>query len=144
LFPASGEEQRVEIPAPGSYTGQLYRGYTSTSARGDISSATAAWRIESLNVVQRRFKFAHLKLENEHSQVTTTAPLFTGSYYNDFLTDKTGVMASEYGSVLDANIPQNSGARIYLIGGVTGGADVKLRVLSHRLFGDLSKLKLVK
>lgn len=145
LFPASGTEQRIEIPAPGSYTGQLYRGYTSTSARGDISDATGAWRIESLGVVQRRFKFSHLQVENDQSRVVAAgSTVFNASYYNDFLTDKSGQTAGELGSVLDANIPQNSGARIYLIGGVTGGAGVKLKIVSHRIFGDLKKLKLVK
>ena len=191
-FAASSEDARIELPAPGSYTGQLYRCYTSATARGDISSATGIWRIESLGVSFRRWKMAHLQIENDYSRlsqprnnpllvytaagtpsatntiVDSTASYsetatennlatlarainnlrgdnyFPASYYQDFLTDRAGTDANELGSVMDANIPQNTGARIYLIGGVTGGAGVKMRVVSHRLFGNLSSLKLVK
>jgi len=145
LFPATGDNQRVEVPAPGSYTGQLYRGYTSASARGDITAAGGHWRIESLGVVLRRWKMDHLLVQNDNSKVVTqTAARFRYSWFNDFLTDKSGIDAGELGSVLDANIPQNSGARIYLVGNVTGGTAVKLKIVNHRVFGDLKDLKLIK
>ena len=89
---------------------------------------------------------AHLQIENDYSRVpnNNTVPNFTASFYNDFLTDKAGTDATELGSVLDANVPVESGARIYLIGNITGGTNVQLKVLSHRLYGNLKQLKLVK
>lgn len=147
-YAASQNETRIELLTPGSYTGQLYRGYTSSSARGDITAGSGenSWRIESLGVNFRRFKMSHLQIENDLSRVpnNSTVPNFTASYYNDFLTDKSGTDASELGSVLDANVPVSSGARIYLIGDVTGGTNVQLKVLNHRIYGDLRKLKLIR
>jgi hypothetical protein len=146
-FPTSGTELRTELLTPGSYTGQLYRGFTSATARGDISASTSsAWRIESLGVQFRRWRMPHLQIMNDYSRVpnNATVPNFTASFYNDFLTDKNGTDANELGSVLDANVPVASGARIYLIGDVTGGTNVQLKVVSHRIYGDLRQLKLIK
>ncbi len=147
-FPNTGNEQRVELLTPGSYTGQLYRCFTTASARGDIASGTNnddPWRIESLGVVFRRWRNSHLQIINDSSRPATNAsPNFTASFYNDFLTDKSGTDASELGSLLDANVPVSSGARVYLIVSVTGGAAVQLKVVNHRIYGDLRKLKLIK
>lgn len=144
-FPQTVTEFLVELPTPGSHTGQLYRCYTSVSARGDIQTANSPWRIESLGVVFRQWLNSQLQVENDLSRAADNgSPNFTASFFNDYLTDKTGMETGDFGSVLDANVPVTSGARIYLVTNVTGGTGVQMKILTHRVYGDLSRLKFVR
>lgn len=161
IFAAAQSDVRVELPTPGSYTGMLVRGWSTSGTlaaevRGDFAAGTAnqgldPWRIESLGVVYRRFRWSEIQAENDLSRIITSlTPTFAGtvnvwptaSYYLDFLTDKMGATANELGSVLDANIPTNSGAKLYLMGNCAAAS--KARVLTHRVYGDLSALKALK
>lgn len=69
-------------------------------------------------------------------------PLWPASYFHDFLTDGYGD-AMELGSVLDANIPANSGAKLWLIGnyGLNGQTAGKMRQLIRRAYGNLNSAK---
>jgi len=144
-FPQTVTEFQIEMPTPGSITGHLMRCYTGVATRGDIQTALSPWRIESLGVVFRQWLNTQLQVENDLSRAADNAsPNFVASFYNDFLTDKTGMETGDFGSVLDANVPVTSGARIYLVTSVTGGAGVQMKMLTHRVYGDLSRLKFVR
>lgn len=144
-YASTGNAQRYELQTPGSYSGILMRGYTSTTARGDISSANGEWKVDLLGTNIRRFKLPQLEAENDMSTgVNTGSQLFTGSYYLDFLSDKTGEGVNDLGSVLDTNVLVASGARAGITGDITGGAGVQMKYCTHRIFGDLSALKLGK
>jgi hypothetical protein len=140
-FPSSGR-QSIELPIPGNFTGILLRSYTTAAARGDITSAGGQWQLQQSNVVFRQFTFPFVQVENDWSR-SPGATDFAGSYYLDFLTDKAGQGAGELGSLLNGNIPVNSGTKILLVGDITGGAAVKLKQVYHRAYGDLKDLKLL-
>lgn len=158
-LPSVVTDQRIELLTPGSYLGTLYQGYVGCSAVGaplaryDVSQfGTPAVRIESLNVNFRRFTFSQLQALNGMSRGDqfypgTSQKFFPGSAYNDFLTDRL-TDATELGSVLDANIPVNSGATVnlYLSPGIaTGGnlvqAGTFIRQVHYRAYGNLATLK---
>lgn len=141
-YASSGNSQLYELQIPGSYTGILFRCYTSTSARGDTTPAGGQHLLQLLGTVIRRFQFPDLQIMNDFSTSGGTLPVFNGSYYLDFLSDKAGVTSGELGSVLNANIPVASGARIQLLDDVTGGTGVQIKRVTHRIFGDLSSLKI--
>lgn len=142
-YATTGNNQLYELQIPGSYTGLLLRGYTSATARGDVMVADGEFKLQLLGTVMRRFRLLDLQDENDSSIFrNVAADGFVGSYYLDFLTDKSGQAASDYGSVLDANILSASGARVQLLQDITGGTGVKIKYVSHRIFGDLRKLKL--
>lgn len=142
-YPTTGNNQLYELQIPGSYTGILLRSYTSATARGDVMVANGEFKLQILGTVLRRFRLLDLQDENDASKFNPTAAQdFVGSYYLDFLTDKSGSEVSDFGSVLDANVLAASGARVQLLQDITGGAGVKVKYLSHRIFGDLSKTKL--
>ncbi len=119
------------------------RDYTSVSARGAIQVTNGENRLQLLGTVIRRFDVNHLQYENDYSLnlYPATWNNFSGSYYLDFLSDKNGEVAGDLGSVLDANILQASGSRLQLLQDITGGAGVKRKYLTHRIFGNLKDLK---
>lgn len=144
---------RIDLPTPGSYTGTLIRHFAGTVAaptRADLSDTNNPFqRIESLGVVYRRFRLSDIQDENDMSRVitaTSNAATFSSatSVYLDYLTDRSGTDAAELGSVLDANIPAASGAKLQLIGSYSGTAAGAVRLVTHRIYGDLSALKLAK
>jgi hypothetical protein len=142
-YPTTGNNQLYELQVPGSYTGLLLRCYTAAATRGDVMVANGEFKLQLLGTVLRRFRTLDLQDENDSSKFNPTAAQdFVGGYYLDFLTDKSGQSSADLGSVLDANILSASGARVQLLQDITGGAGVKIKYLSHRVFGDLSKLKM--
>jgi len=143
-YTAVGNGQLYELQIPGSYTGILLRDYTSVSARGSIQVAGGENRLQILGTVLRRFQVENIQAENDRSlwNYPATWASFAGSYYLDFLTDKTGESCGELGSVLDANILQASGARVQLLQDITGGAGVLRKYVTHRIFGNLQPFKL--
>jgi hypothetical protein len=142
-YPTTGNAQLYEIQIPGSYTGLLFRDYTSATARGSIQTAAGENRLQLLGTVLRRFRMEDLQYENDYSVnlYPATWNNFAGSYYLDFLTDKVGEVAGDLGSVLDSNILVASGSRVQLLQDITGGANVKRKIVSHRIFGNLKDLK---
>lgn len=136
---SGAQRANIELPIPGAYTGLLIRGYTSTTARGDVLSATGEARLDLLGTTLRRFKLQHLLNENQASipwaEADTVIP---GSYFLDFLTDNAGPDASDLGSVFQTSGLQTTGARPNLVMDIGGAYTVKL--LAHRIFGDLSPL----
>lgn len=142
-YPTTGNNQLYELQIPGSYTGILLRGYTSAVARGDVGVAGGEFKLQLLGTVIRRFRLLDLQDEQDTSVYRNlAADDFVGGYYLDFLTDKSGQSSSDFGSVLDANILSASGARVQLLQDITGGAGVKIKYCTHRIFGDLSGAKL--
>lgn len=151
-FAASGTNQLTELQVPGSYTGMLLRGFTSTSALGDVSTAGGEFKLQALGNVLRRFQLQHIIEENEFSKFRpfrtsaasagTLTYQTTGIYFLDFLTDRVGESVSELGSVLDTNYLMATGARLQLIGDIAGGTGVKINILAHRIFGVLDRLKM--
>ena len=142
-YSTTGNSQLYELQIPGSYTGVLFRDYQSATTRGTIQVAAGENRLQLLGTVLRRFRVEDLQAENDYSLnlYPATWTNFAGSYYLDFLSDKTGEVSGDLGSVLDANILQASGARLQLLQDITGGAAVKRKYVSHRIFGNLKDLK---
>lgn len=144
-YPTTGNAQLYELQVPGSYTGLLmkaYTGATAAQARGDISNGE--FRLQALGNVLRRFRLADLEAENQWSMFRPTTPTINGSYYLDFLTDRAGEGVAELGSVLDANVIAQTGARLQLLQDLTGNTAAKINYVTHRIFGVLDDLKLAK
>jgi hypothetical protein len=142
-YASTGNAQLYELQIPGSYTGILFRDYTSATARGSIQTAAGENRLQLLGTVLRRYRMEDLQTENDYSVrlYPATWSQFSGSFYLDFLSDKNGEVAGDLGSVLDANILQASGSRLQLLQDITGGANVKRKYVTHRIFGNLKDLK---
>jgi len=131
--------QAFDLPALGSYTGILLRSYSSASARGDISQTNGHIALELANTTIRRARFSHLFVENELSK-TSLAGKFLGTVFFDFLTDGLGDVL-ELNSVIDANPSATQGSRFRILQDVDGAANKRIRYLTHRIYGDLSALK---
>jgi hypothetical protein len=142
-YASTGNAQLYELQIPGSYTGILFRDYTSATARGSIQTAAGENRLQLLGTVLRRYRVEDLQTENDYSVrlYPATWSQFSGSFYLDFLSDKNGEVAGDLGSVLDANILQASGSRLQLLQDITGGTNVKRKYVTHRIFGNLKDLK---
>lgn len=137
---ASGTRQFFELPALGSYTSVTLANYTSASARGDISSAAGVISLELANAIIRKNYPRHIAIINELSKGSGAAGKFLNSYMFDFLAD-TDEDVLEVSSLLDANPASTQGSRFRVFQDVTGGANVRTKFLTHRLYGDLSRLK---
>jgi hypothetical protein len=145
-YGSTGNAQLQEIQIPGSYTGILLKDYTDTTSatgRGSIQVANGENRLQLLGTVLRRFRVEDIQNENDYSVrlYPATWSQFAGSFYLDFLSDKNGEVAGDLGSVLDGNILQASGSRIQLLQDITGGSNVVRKYVTHRIFGNLQKLK---
>lgn len=142
-YATTGNAQLYELQIPGSYTGIMLRDYTSLAVRASIQTANGENRLQILGTVLRRFRVEDLQTENDYSVRLYPATYinFAGTYYLDFLSDKNGEVAGDLGSVLDANILQASGSRIQMLQDITGGANVKRKFVTHRIFGNLKDLK---
>ena len=139
-WPASGTRQFFELPALGSYTGVMLRNYTSASARGDISSAAGVISLELANTIIRKNYPRHIAIINELSKGSGEAGKFLNSYFYDFLAD-TDEDVIEVSSLLDANPASTQGSRFRVFQDITGGTNVRTKFVTHRLYGDLSRLK---
>lgn len=143
-YTSTGTAQRQELPIPGSYTGILLRDRTDGDTKGSIQTANGENRLQILGTVLRRFRVEDVLAENERSlrlNDTATWNNQVGNAYLDFLTDKTGISAGDLGSVLDANMLQASGARVELIQDITSAGAATRQYITHRVFGNLKKLK---
>lgn len=150
-YSASGANQLYELQTPGSYTGFLIRSYVDLATRGNNLITNGEIKLQSLGNVVRRFRPEHVEEENDLSKfgqmvsadnAGNNSPMFSGSYFLDFLTDNVGESAADMGSVFDTNIIATSGARPQLLADVAGGTNVKLSFVAHRVFGDLTNFKL--
>lgn len=151
LSSAVAVKSNITLPTATFSTG-LSTGYsyanvnTSTVEAGEV-------KLQMLGTVLRRFKPSHVELENDYTTglVQNTIAQNTYSqipsniagynYYMDFLTDKNGSTTGDLGSVLDSNVLLATGNRIQLLTDVNIGA-ASWKVLSHRIYGDLSPFKL--
>lgn len=142
-YPTTGSNLTYDLPSPGLFLGILLRCYTSATARGDISNGE--FRLVLMQNVIRRFRLIDLQDENDMSvypqAATGAGSFFTGGYYLDFMTDKAGQDASELGSGLDTNALAGIGSKAQLVIDVTGGTNVKMKVLHRKAIGNLSQLK---
>lgn len=164
-------EARFQIPLPGSYLGLLFRQYLggATITRAELDQVTTfgnetAWRLESGGVAPHSWRWKHLRtiggFRSDANNITqTSSPVIAGavvantsfgpsaSTYLDFLGD--GVPSegiAELGSVLDCNIPKNSGLVMEVVGNVQSVATnaSTMFTMGHRLYGDLSKWQTLK
>jgi hypothetical protein len=173
VAPGVGTEQRFALPIPGQYANLMFRHYlggsTITRAEIDNSSAVAnlgtenRWRIESGLVVEREWRWKHLRTLTEYSRPlnalvpssgTLTYGVFGGGFVSgtnyrpaasvalNFLHDGlSGDNCTELGSLLDCNAPANSGLKMEIIGtpAVVSTNASYLYVMGRRYFGDLSR-----
>lgn len=144
-FASSITPADIELPVPGHYLGVLGRLYTAATTRGDIGS-TPEYEIQQIGTSLRRIRFLDLEAENDlsssHSQ-GAAATAIGGLIYFDFLSDRPGYGVGDLGSAFDSNVLSQTGARPkFRISSVTGGAGVKCNLVTHRVFGDISPLKL--
>jgi hypothetical protein len=144
-FPTTGNSQLTELQIPGSYTAVLLRDYASLTSRAFIETAGGENRIQLLGTVVRRFRCADVLAENQRSMVnyigTGVPNNIAGAANLDFLADKSGTVGPDLGSVLDGNILQATGARVQLLQDITGGANIRRSIVTHRVYGNLSQLK---
>jgi hypothetical protein len=133
----AAQKDVYELPARGSYTGLMFRGSTSTSARGDVTATNSLLEVRFGSTTLRSLAFRDCVRENERSK-TALQGYFTNSPFFDFLTDGNGEVLG-LNSVLDAN-PSAAGGSRFSIRYETGGA-YRVKILSHRIFGDLAPLK---
>ena len=158
--------QRFKINAPGSYAGLLLRSYLggATMTRNVLDQVTTpgsetVWDIESGGVTFRQWRSKTIQIINDLSRPAngvnqTYSPEISGavaantsyqpasSVYLDFLGDGLGSdSANELGSILDVNLPVQSGLLMEIVGNVANVATQgsQLYVLGHRWYGDLSK-----
>ena len=157
-------EQRISIPAPGSYLNLNLRSYKGgASITRDVLDAVTTlgsetkWILTSGGVTEQEFRFKHIQTANEFSRPTnalsnTSSPVIGGavatntayrpaaSIMLDFMGDGLND-ANELGSALDLNLPQRSGLKMELVGSVASAATNGhvLYIGGHRLYGDLSR-----
>ncbi len=141
---AATDLQSLELPIPGAYTGILMICRKSDNSLENLKIGTTAEnRLQYLGNVVRRFTSEALRDENELSFTDAVGTQDAGVYYMDFLTDRVGESVEEVGSVLETNFLMATGARLNLFV-FNNTANNKLDVLSHRIYGDISRLKAVR
>lgn len=147
----SGDNQFFDIPLTGQYTGILLRSYTGTAAaqtRGDISQAGADFDIRLNQAVMRRFRLLDIQRENDYSASVGSGATdsLNGSYFLDFLYDRAGSGGGMdtkacFGSLLNANLPLQSGVALRIRQNVTGNTGAGIQYVMHKLYGNLSDFK---
>jgi len=169
-YAAAGDAQSLEIPLPGTYLGFLGQTYDVTDFRTPVSTYKAkgytqatgagntgglAWsqveklvELKFLNNVIRRASLDDLQVINDYSQEKfpaatqpNTGSTSSNAWFMDFLSDKFGSTAQDFGSTLDVNplVGQGARANLYLSPTLPGGS--KLRLHYVRVFGDTSPLR---
>jgi hypothetical protein len=156
---ATGSGQRFDLPITGYYTGIILRQYRTNAIRGPLDVATLntycaadnnnAWTLELSGNNIRRFRLADLERENDLSEAAGggQGEVLAGSYFMDFLSDRTGGDAGDagiaLGSCLNANIPLNSGSRLSFIQNiqtVTAG-QTRTHYNYHKFYGNPAALQ---
>jgi hypothetical protein len=155
-YAATGANQAFQLPITGYYTALLLRAFRTAAIKGDPSYATLAqyvlanannpWTLELSGNVIRRFRLCDIEFENDLSESTGggQGDILSGSYLLDFLQDKvggdTGDPGVALGSLLNANIPLNSGAQLALKQNIQV-ANTSMRYLYHRFYANLKDLQ---
>jgi len=156
-YSATGDNQDFDVPITGYYTALLLRCFIDAATKGDLSVATlssgilannnAPWRLELSGNTIRRFRLCDVELENDLSEATGSAQgdILAGSYLLDFVSDRPGGDAGDpnvsLGSLLNANIPLNSGARLVLRQNINVAAST-VKYAYHKFYANLKDLKL--
>lgn len=158
-YNATGANQRFDLPITGYYTGLLLRQYRTNAIRGALDVATLAdytdadnnnaWTLELSGNNLRRFRLADLERENDISEAQGAGQgdILAGSFFMDFVSDKTGGDSGDagvaLGSALNANIPLNSGSRLSLIQNIqtfTSG-QTRTHINYQRFYGNPASLQ---
>lgn len=144
LLNGSGRAQ-YELPALGSYTGVLLRQFNSSGQEADLCKVGYI-SMELASTAIRKSRTANLIRENLLSKTSLMTPAGTllgfsnvGTTYFDFLNDGFGPVPS-LNSVIDANPSATGGARFRISADLSAAGT--FRVVGHRLYGDLTTLKL--
>lgn len=112
-----------------------------------LAGKTEDWDLRISGNVLRRFRLADIERENDYSEAHGFAvgDALPGSYYLDFVADRIGASGGDptsvLGSLLNANIPLNSGTRIYLRQNIQQ-ASCRVFYVFHRIFGNLAEFKI--
>jgi hypothetical protein len=152
-YPAVGDALPWELPAPGAYTSILALIYNSTGTVRQKwetmgGSGLTPWELKFLGTTLRRHSPWDLSVLADYSAeiFTAGAVASAGTFgdhalFWDFLSDKVGSSASDFGSVLDTTPLIAQGARVQLLASI-GVAGTIIKFVSHRVFGDISALKM--
>ena len=133
-FTSTGQ-QDIELEVPGLYTSILLRNFGSDGSRGAILAGGEA-RLQRLGVNIHRWTEPALALATQRDLTFTP---FDGALMLDFLGNvDAGALTVDSG--LDANILQQTGARIQLIQQIGVASSTQTRVM-RRLLGDVSSLR---
>jgi hypothetical protein len=151
-YPAVGDALPWELPAPGAYTSILGLLYNSTGTVRQPwyqmgGSGLTPWEIKFLGTTLRRHSTWDLNVMADYSaEIFTAQQASAGTFgdhalFWDFLSDKVGSSAADFGSVLDTTPLIAQGARVQLLASI-GQAGTIIKFVSHRVFGDISALKM--
>lgn len=158
-YGATGANQRYDLPITGYYTSLLLRQYRTNAIRGALDTATLAdysdadnnnaWTLELSGNNIRRFRLSDLELENDLSEATGAGQgdILAGSFLMDFLSDRVGGDSGDagvaLGSLLNANIPLNSGSRLSLIQNIQTltASQTRSQLVYHRFYGNPAALQ---
>lgn len=145
-YPSTGNSQRYPLQVGGVYTGILMRHFTSLTARGSVITAGGECKLQLVGNVLRRFTPDFIEEENDDSigDTDTSGARFSGSYFLDFITDQSGMAVDTLEGVLDTSMLINTGTQPELLQDITGGSNVSIRYVTHRIFGNISSLKIKK
>lgn len=147
-YASTGANQMFELQVPGSYSFFQIFGQNSSGVATDLSGGVP-YVLQYLGNTLRQFTFASVAAQNNYSQGNdgnfTSAIGSIGTYFPgvcslDFLHDGFGMEVGELGSVLNANLLAGSGSRVQLLSNVASSGTASY--LWHRIFGDLTPLKL--
>jgi hypothetical protein len=169
-YSSAGDGQYFELPAPGVFTtlmGQCYdvtdfrtpvsviktTGYQAASGTGNTGNL--AWttvdkyfELKFTGVSLRRANLFDLRQQQDLSVEkfpSATNPNFgsldSNTWMWDYLSDKMGSTAQDFGSALDTNPLVAQGARVQFLASPTLPGGSKLRLHYHRVFGDISPLR---
>jgi len=143
-FAATAQDQQTIIPTPGHYVTIDLRYYTTAAARGDIITSGGSVRLQAVQVNFRRFRPTDYSTINQY-KVYPNAPAqyIAGLYRINFLDDSVHGDDADFGSLLNTNVYAPTGAQVYLLQDITGGAAVQGKYVLHRILGDLDRFKAV-
>lgn len=154
--PAAASNNAYELPAPGAYTSMLMQTFTSTGTvrrpwHQFYGSSVAAILNSPMELrflgtsIRRQSAYGLIVTQSYSSEIFPTQNYTAGQFGDhnvwwDYLSDKMGSSAGDFNSVVDTTPLIGQGARINLIYPAATSGD-KVRLTTHRVFGDISALK---
>jgi hypothetical protein len=129
---AQAGPQRMKIESPGEYSQLLMTLFTSSTARGDVTdSSIKEWKLTQQGITRREFTIPGLRSLNDKSRVHVGTTPFANQVLLDFLRDQSGAPDNNLGTLLNADIAENSGQET-LIEFKGGSSTARIRTCGHR------------